>query len=204
MEFKDVVKNRRSVRDYETGKEVTDEQLKELFDIVKMSPSGYNLQPWEFIVVRNPENKKRLRACAYDQAHVEEASATIIVLGTTDPSPKAEELAADRIKKGTMDDTKKKEFLATVESFSKDKNYAKIWTNRSTSLAAMTLMHAAKSMGLSTCPMEGFKADCIKEEFGIPEKYEVVMLITLGYESKQQPERPMRFGYEDIVHQEKF
>src|SRR5690348_1995640 len=45
------------------------------------APSGYNLQPWRFIVVRDGEQKKKLRAAAFGQAKVEEASAVIVACG---------------------------------------------------------------------------------------------------------------------------
>ncbi len=204
MEFGDVVKSRRSVRNYDSSRKISDSQLKELFELVKLSPSSYNLQPWEFVVVRDAANKKRLRACAKNQRHVEEASAVVIVLGSTDPKPRADGIAADRMKKGLMDDAKRASFFASVKRLSEDKEMARLWTVKSTSLAAMTLMLAAKSMGIDSCPLESFDAECIKREFNVPDSYEVVMLIALGWQSQQPPERPMRFGYSDIVHLERF
>jgi nitroreductase len=204
MDFADVVKQRRSIRAYDTEKQVSDAQLKELFSLVALSPSSYNLQPWEFIVVREKENKRRLRACAHNQQHVEDASATIIVLASLDPSGKAEAIIADRMKNRTMDNTKREQLLAAIEYFKSNPGHAKIWAIKSTSLACMTLMLAAQNMGLATCPMEGIDAEAIKKEFNIPKTHEVVMLITLGYQKGPQPPRPMRFGYEDIVRFETF
>ena len=45
------------------------------------APSGYNLQPWRFIVLREREQKKKLRAAAFGQPKVEEASAVIVACG---------------------------------------------------------------------------------------------------------------------------
>src|SRR5260221_10334727 len=45
------------------------------------APSGYNLQPWRFVVVRDREQKKKLRQAAFGQAKVEEASAVIVACG---------------------------------------------------------------------------------------------------------------------------
>jgi len=205
MEFEDVVKGRRSVRNYDTSKEVSNEQLKELFELVKLSPSSHNLQPGEFVVVRSREKKMFLKECANNQQQIGDASAVIIVLGTKSPAARAESIAADRIKKGMMDEEKKKRFLAAVKSISEDEDAAKLWTVCSTSLSAMTLMLAAKNMGLDTCVIGSCDTELVKKEFSIPENYEIVMMITLGYsKSKEQPERPMRYGYEDIVHLEKF
>lgn len=200
----ELMKKRRSIRDYNTRRKVTDSKLKQLFEIVKYTPSSYNLQPWEFIVVRSAKNKKRLRACANNQRHVEEASAVIIVIGTTQPGKIAEAVAEDRMKKGTMGKAKKASFDAAIARIGADRHRATIWTTKSTSLAAMSLMLAAQSMGMDSCPLEGFDAECVKKEFAIPSNYEVVMLITLGYRSKEPPERPMRFSYQQKVHSEMY
>ncbi|HWS16491.1 MAG TPA: nitroreductase family protein, partial [Candidatus Elarobacter sp.] len=45
------------------------------------APSGYNTQPWRFVVVRDPEQKKKLRQAAFGQPKVEEASAVIVACG---------------------------------------------------------------------------------------------------------------------------
>src|SRR5262245_2968274 len=45
------------------------------------APSGYNLQPWRVVVVRDREQRKKLRAAAFGQPKVEEASAVIVACG---------------------------------------------------------------------------------------------------------------------------
>src|SRR5436305_5316152 len=45
------------------------------------SPSGYNTQPWRFVVVRDREQKKKLRQAAFGQPKVEQASVVIVACG---------------------------------------------------------------------------------------------------------------------------
>ncbi|MBI5389519.1 nitroreductase family protein [Candidatus Woesearchaeota archaeon] len=204
MDFKEVMESRRSIRDYDKRKKIPTAILQELFRLVSLTPSSYNLQPWKFIVVQNEANKRRLRKCANNQKHVGDAFAVVIVLGSTNAGGHADIVSADRMKKGTMDATKKKSFDAAVARISTDRRLGKDWTLRSTSLAAMTLMLAATHLGLASCPLEGFDPKAVRAEFSIPEEYEVVMFVTLGYASTQPPQRPMRFGVDDMVFYEKF
>jgi nitroreductase len=44
-------------------------------------PSSYNMQPWRFVVVRDPEQRKRLRMAAMNQAQVEQAPVVIVACG---------------------------------------------------------------------------------------------------------------------------
>ncbi len=203
MDFKKIIESRRSVRDYDSSREVSDEQLRQLFDMVKLSPSSYNLQPWEFIVVRN--NKKKLFDCTNNQQHVLSASAIIIVLANTNPLAHADDILDDRLKKGYYTEPKYK--LATYEKIkeiAQNKDLSKVWAVKSTALAAMTLMFAATNMGLATCPIESFSKDAVRKEFSIPDNYEIVMLVTLGYQSKEPKEQLKRYEYETIVHLEEF
>ena len=204
MEVKEAIETRRSVHYYDSSKKISDAQWKELFRLVALSPSGYNLQPWEFIVIRDQKNKEKLKECAMNQQHVADASAAIVVVGNLNPAAHAEKVFSDWVAKGYFNEDYKKKVIENVKNLAKDKEYCKIWTTRSTCLAAMTLMIAAKDMGFSTCPMEGFSPEKVKEAFGIPDGYMPLMIIALGYESKPQLTRLARRQFEEIVHLEKF
>lgn len=205
METKQVINTRRSSHNFDSTKLLSDTQLHELFDLVKLAPSGYNLQPWEFLVLRDKKNKERLAKCAYNQQHIIDASATVVVLGNLDPYAHGERVFDDWQEKGYMTKEITEKTKESVKQWSSwDLASRRIWTTRSTALAAMTLMIAAKDMELTNCPMEGFNADAIRKEFSIPQRYEVVMLIAIGYESKLDGVRRMRRSFEEIVHLERF
>jgi nitroreductase len=64
------------------GSPVPDEVLSAILRAGLGAPSGYNLQPWRFVVVRSPEQKRRLREAAMGQAKVGLAgtAATLIAI----------------------------------------------------------------------------------------------------------------------------
>src|SRR2546423_15406761 len=64
-----------------TDEEVPEEYLNAILNFGGQAPSGYNLQPWRFIVVRDAENRKRLQKVAYNQAKIAEAPIVVIALG---------------------------------------------------------------------------------------------------------------------------
>ena len=61
--------------------EVPEEILHAILQLGAQAPSGYNLQPWRFIVVRGEENRQRLQTVAYNQPKVGQAPVVIIALG---------------------------------------------------------------------------------------------------------------------------
>ncbi|GAB6863320.1 nitroreductase family protein [Haloplanus litoreus] len=204
MEFDDVIRTRRSVHQYSDA-DIDDETLSELFEDVRFAPSSFNLQPWEFLVVRG-EDLERLQSVAYGQEHVTDAAAAVVVLGTLDPSDHAERVTEDLLEKGYLPDEEVAEArLDTIEGLANaDAETRRVWTVQSCTLATMALMHAAWDRGIASCPMGGYDAEALHEAFGVPDDYEPVCLVTLGYpeEAAADIERPRKFRRppEEFVH----
>ncbi len=208
MEFDDVIRTRRSVHQYSDA-DIDDETLSDLFEDVRYAPSSFNLQPWEFLVVRG-DDLERLQPVAYGQEHVTDAAAAVVVLGTLDPSDHAERVTDDLLEKGYLPNESAAEArLDTVDSLADaDAVTRRLWTTGSSALAAMTLMHAAWDRGIASCPMGGFDAEALRDEFDVPEDYEVVMLVTLGYpeDGAADLERPrkLRRPTDEFLHLDEF
>jgi nitroreductase len=80
MNVFEALKTRRSIHNYIPNKKIPKEDFKKIFDVVRYTPSGYNAQPWEFVVIEDQEKKKKLQEIAFNQKHVADASAVICVL----------------------------------------------------------------------------------------------------------------------------
>jgi len=209
MEFDDAVLTRRSVHEY-SDEPVAEETIEAVFERVRYSPSSYNLQPWEFLVLTEDESRERLQEVAYGQEHVTDAPVAVAVLGNTDPSAHGEAVAEDQLRKGYLPNEEAKAgLLETIEGMAdRDAETNRVWATKSTALAAMTLMHAARAEGLSTCPVGGFDPDALHEEFDIDDQYEPVMLVTMGHAAPNAADtntpRKFRRTVDDIVHREEF
>ena len=62
-----IAKKRRTIRNYIPDKQVTMEDVKAILEEARWAPSGANTQIWEFIVVREKENIKRVAKVFMDQ-----------------------------------------------------------------------------------------------------------------------------------------
>jgi len=209
MEFDEVISSRRSVHEY-SDESIDRDTLDAVFETATLAPSGYNLQPWEFLALRDDENKQALRELAFDQAHVTDADTAIVVLGNTDPAAHAEAVFDDWLdKKYIPNEEVRDALLENVDGIgSQPEDERRVWTTRSSSLAAMTLMYAAWNHGIASCPMEGFDPAGVVETFDIPDGYEPVMLITLGYPKEGaadiENERKARRSVDEVVHYDAF
>ncbi len=78
MDFYEVIKKRRSVRKYKPDP-IPDDVLKRILEAGRIAPSAKNIQPWKFVVIKDPENKKRIAEACRGQHWV--ADADVIVCG---------------------------------------------------------------------------------------------------------------------------
>ncbi len=194
MEFLEIVQQRRSVKSYDPEKAISDAELKELFDEVVLSPSSFNLQHWTFIAVKDSEQKKLLKEAAWGQPQVEDCSVAILVCGKLDAYKDAPE-----IYKEAPEEIQKK-MLPMIQNFYEGKPQAqRDEAIRSASLAAMTLMYAAKNRGWATGPMIGFDPVATSKLLNLTSAYIPVMLLVLGYQKKAPRPRDYRRPIEEIV-----
>src|SRR5947199_9897648 len=74
-----VVVERRATDKFDSAP-IPDADLKQILDAGRHAPSGYNLQPWRFVVVRDPAQRKALRGAAFGQPKVEDAPVVIVAV----------------------------------------------------------------------------------------------------------------------------
>lgn len=80
MELLEIMKNRRSVRQY-TGEPIPEEKLELVIQAGLLSPSGRARRPWEFIVVRDKEMLAKLAQCrTHGSAMLAGADCAIVVI----------------------------------------------------------------------------------------------------------------------------
>ena len=194
MEFSDIVQRRRSVKSYDAEKSISDVELKELFEEVILSPSSFNLQHWTFIAVKDSEQKKALKEAAWGQQQVEDCSVAIVVCGKLDAYKDAPNIYKDAPKEV------QEGLLPMINNFYEGKEQVqRDEAIRSASLAAMTLMYAAKNCGWATGPMIGFDPVATSKLLNLTEAYIPVMLLVLGYQKKAPRPRDTRRPIEEIV-----
>ncbi|HEX2916883.1 MAG TPA: nitroreductase family protein [Edaphobacter sp.] len=165
------------------GAPIPIEDLKQILDAGLHAPSGYNMQPWRFIVVQTPEQKKKLRAASYNQAKVEEASAVIVACGDADGWRKDLDLMIQLGREGGMPESYAAQASTSVSNFlsgfSREQMHG--WLNKHVMIGLTHMMLMAEVMGYDTAPMEGFEQDKVHEVLRLPMSYWVVALLAVGH-----------------------
>ena len=206
--LKDSIEQRRAVRAFHSDP-IPDATLGEILRLGVQSPSGYNLQPWRFIVVREQQNKEKLKACAFNQRQVSEAPVVLICCG--DRRVKESEYIESVIQMGMETGGVNEQFANVMREqipalFEYHPSFENVeaWTNRHTMLAVAQIMIVAKSYGVDTCPMEGFVSAQVKEAFQIPDEVDVCCLVAMGYAAEPFKQYGGRFGIEQVCFGESY
>ena len=206
MDFKEIVKKRRSVNYFDKQKDVSEKLIREMIEIASGSPSGYNLQPWSVMIIKDPAEKERLKKLAFNQPKVSEAPCVFILLADRDGWMEGTPIVEKNFRKSVDSGRKKEEdretYLNTLKKLygeTPDKQQA--FAVKNTAFFAMSLMYAAKKLGLDTHPMDGFDHDAVRKEFNIPDNYWVPLLLAVGHfvESKKLHPPNWRKTFDEIV-----
>ncbi|MCU1264492.1 MAG: nfnB [Acidobacteria bacterium] len=184
---------------------VPEEYLNAILSLAAQAPSGYNLQPWRFIVVRKEENKRRLQAVAFKQPKVVEAPVVIICLGMKEEwKERATEVFKEGAERGAGQTDAWQQTRDGAIGFITKALPMSVWVTRHTMIAVTSLMLIAEAYGYDTAPMEGFDPAGVKTEFGVPDEAEVVALVAIGRGVAPDKAYPGRFALDQIVYEEAY
>jgi nitroreductase len=194
--------HRRATRSFKSDP-VPDEYLRAILALGTQAPSGYNLQPWRFIVVSTPENRQRLMRAAFNQPKIGEAPVVIVALGMKNEwKALAEEVFREGAERraGSRDWQK---YMETAMGFLGTQSM-NAWVTKHTMIAFTTMMYVAEAYGFDTAPMEGFDAAAVKREFAVPDEAEVIALLAIGYAQGEDKPYGGRFELPRVVFAEKY
>jgi len=206
--LKESIEQRRAARAFRSDP-IPDPILREILRLGVRSPSGYNLQPWRFVVVREQENKEKLKACAFNQRQVSEAPVVLICCGDrrVGDSDYIESVIQLGMEVGGVNEqyaNVMREQIPALFEYHPSFENVEAWTNRHTMLAVAHIMIVAKSFGVDSCPMEGFVSAQVKEAFQIPAEVDVCCLLPLGYAAEPFKAYGGRFEIDQVFFAESY
>ncbi|BBH53006.1 nitroreductase family protein [Fluviispira sanaruensis] len=196
----DIIKQRTSVNKFDPAKTISENEIKDLISYAIESPSSFNIQHWRFIALTNKAEKEKLKAVAFNQEKITDASVTFIVLGDIKGLEKMPDILSSIKTANLIDQQMHDGWLQMANGMYKENPaLERDEAIRSASMAAMTLMLAAQAKGFASGAMIGFDPVGVKKEFQIPDRYVPVMLLAVGYLSNGNWPRKPRLSIDSIL-----
>ncbi len=183
-DFMEIVKGRRSIRNYDTNVKISKEEMTQILEEATLAPSSVNMQPWRFLVIDSEEGKATLAPLAkFNQVQVETSSAVIAVFGDMNAVDQLENIYDTAVAKGLMPQEVRDRQVPAIQGMysSVSANDLKDSILIDSGLVSMQLMLVARAHGYDTNPIGGYEKDQIAEAFGLEkDRYVPVMLLSIG------------------------
>lgn len=200
MNTLDAIRGRRAVKHYDPAFAMPAEHEAQLIDLARQAPTSFNLQNWRIVNVKDKGLRAELRAAAWDQAQVTDASLLFVFAAHLKPheidparywanAPKeAQDILVPMIKP----------FYDGRDWLARDEGM------RSVGIAAQTLMIAAKAMGYESCPMVGFDYDKVASLVRVPRNHQLAMMLAIGRGVKPAWSKPGYIPLDELVVVDRF
>lgn len=183
MMYQDVVRSRRSVRDFMSDVEIPKEELMAIIEEAMFAPNSTNLNSWRFLIVTEKEQKEALYEVSMQQPAVKGAAAVIILLGdlTAYTVANADEISAKAVAQGTMTEEIRQGINENVSwYYDVSEEQKREWLMLDQGLVAMQLMLSAKDRGYDTVAMSGFETEAVRKLFDIEDHLVNGLIIPIG------------------------
>ncbi|MEH2116242.1 nitroreductase family protein [Nostoc sp.] len=184
LDVPSAIAQRRSIKTFKTDP-IAPELLKQLVELTVAAPSSYNIQSWQIILVQDEAQKAALSAASWNQQQIVQAPVTFVfaadkAASETNLNPIIEQALAT----GAWNEGTANYFKTAIPQFQqglgdKQREYA----IKDAIIAATHLVLAAESLGLSTCFMNGWIEDQVKQVIGAGDNADlaIAVLVPVGY-----------------------
>lgn len=204
--FNDNLLWRYATKKYDPTKKVSDADLKDLLESLRLAASSYGLESWKFIVVTNPELRAKLKEAAWNQSQITDASHLIVLCAHID-------MDADYIRKFVAFTAKERGvpaesmkqyedmMIGSIMKMSKDE--LSVWLQKQVYIALGFALTAAANKHIDATPMEGFDKGKFDEILDLKKNnLQSVVLCPIGYRAADDylaPLKKVRFPMEEVV-----
>jgi nitroreductase len=197
MEFAELAEKRFAARAF-SEKKIKEDTIEQILEMIRLSPSAMNLQPWKIKVIDDDNLKEELYQNSMDQKHIKSCSHALLMCANTDLEGQAEKII-NGIKAAGAPDTVLEFYKMAVKRLTQGKPEELLCeSQKNVFIAATQGVYAAKSLGIDSCIVQGFDPEAFARILKLPENIVPTILIVLGY-ALEEPSAKIRFPKEEIM-----
>lgn len=179
---------RYATKAYDSSQKISPEQLEQLLEVVRLSPSSFGLQSYKIIHVTNPELREKLKAASWGQTQITNASELLVFAVQTNLNDSHVDAFIKRTAEvRNMQVEQLAEYAAMIKGSINSRNESeKIqWAAKQAYIALGLLLETAALEHIDATPMEGFDNAQYNEILGLTDmNLTATVVATLGYRSK--------------------
>lgn len=194
MEIIDKFNWRYATKMFDTSKKISEQDLDILKESIRLAPTSYGLQPFEVIIVENPQIREELKTASWGQGQITDASHLLVFtvknkLTNDDVHSFIDNIVETRQIERKMVGQYEDLLLRTVESLTDEQK--KTWIINQIYLTLGFLLSTASLLNIDACPMEGFDKSGYDRILELSDSSSVVVC-ALGYRSEEDTYQHMK------------
>ncbi len=179
---------RYATKAYDSSKKLTEEQINNLLEVIRLSPSSYGLQPYKVIHVKTAEIREKLKAASWGQTQITDASDLLVFAVPTNLSDVDVDdfinLVAE-VRGAQAEQLKGYADMIKGAVNGRDDAGKVSWAAKQAYIALGLLLETAALEKIDATPMEGFDSTQYNEILGLNEQnLTAVVVAALGYRSE--------------------
>ena len=196
MNYLEILKFRHACKIFDENKKIGAGEFDFILEAGRLSPSSTGLEQWDFLVVQNKELREKIKAVSWNQVQITSCSHLVVILAKIKEvkvgSSYIDKMIARRADKDPEAIAARQKFFL-LSNFKNDDELTFQWSHEQCMIAATNMMNAAASLGIDSCPIEGFDRHALNEILGLDESEKrVAIVVPFGYRLNPQPEKLRR------------
>lgn len=196
MDFLALAESRYTTKKYNPNEKISDEKIKQLTEVLRLSPSSINSQPWRFSMISDEKLKSQLASVSYfNEPKINDAS-HVVVFSAIDDVEKFEQQIKQNLPEGAV---------GYFNQFIKPKPEAEIkaWFGHQVYLSLGFFLSACAALGIDSTPMEGIKTEEYDKILKV-DGYTTLFAVAIGYRDTEDANQPsvkpkFRLALENVV-----
>jgi nitroreductase/dihydropteridine reductase len=173
MNILELIQKRYTAKKYNSDKAIPQEKVEELKEILRLTPSSINIQPWKFTFVQNPEIKAKLASVSMHNEEKINQAKLLVVFSVADDLVAFQKVVDNELPQARRD------WYNQIKASTPEADL-KIWLSKQVYIALGVGLTASIALGLDSTPMEGIESDKYKEILNMT-TYKPLFAMAVGY-----------------------
>nr|WP_315197260.1 nitroreductase family protein [uncultured Flavobacterium sp.] len=176
MNILELIQKRYTTKKYNADKAIPQEKIEDLKEILRLTPSSINIQPWKFTFIQNPEIKAKLASVSMHNEEKVNQAPLLIVFSAADDLDAFQKVVDNELPPARRD------WYNQIKA-NKSETDLKIWLSQQVYIALGVGLTASIALGLDSTPMEGIESDKYRDILDMT-VYKPLFAMAVGYDSE--------------------
>lgn len=211
QEIIDAFNFRHATKRFNVERKINESDFKTIMDAGRLSPSSVGFEPWHFLIVQNPNIRKKLKEVSFGaQGQLDTASHFVIILARKGVTPKSDYVQdllrnVKELPEDVISDMEKNytHFQEIDLNLYESERSLTDWASKQTYIALANMMTTAALLGIDSCPIEGFNMESVTKilnEEGLlnSNDFEVSVMSAFGYRENEPKHKKNRLSEKEV------